>query len=99
MNDAARSFIENWEVESYRKKVASGSNTGVLTGKIACVTGGAQGFGFGIAEELVKAGAMVVIADMNFGGAEAAAAKLLRALFHPCTDRAAGVFRYYPAIL
>ena len=36
---------------------------GRLSGKIAIVTGGAQGFGFGIAQELIKEGAQVVIAN------------------------------------
>lgn len=39
--------------------------TGRLTGKIAIVTGAAQGFGKGIAEELYKEGASIVVADMN----------------------------------
>ena len=73
LSDAAREFIENWEVESYRKKVASGSGGGRLNGKIAVVTGGAQGFGFGIAEELASEGATVAIADLNMEGAQAAA--------------------------
>ena len=47
-----------------------------LKGKVAIVTGGAQGFGYGIAEVLAAAGADVVIADMNVEGANAAAAKL-----------------------
>ncbi len=38
---------------------------GRLAGKITIVTGAAQGFGKGIAEELHKEGATVVIADMN----------------------------------
>ncbi len=75
LDDAHRSFIENWEVESYRSKVAAG-NAKKLTGKVAVVTGGAQGFGYGIAEVLAAAGADVVIADMNVEGANAAAAKL-----------------------
>lgn len=36
---------------------------GRLSGKIAVVTGGAQGFGFGIAEALIREGAQVVIAN------------------------------------
>jgi 3-oxoacyl-[acyl-carrier protein] reductase len=43
-----------------------------LTGKTALVTGGASGFGAGIAAKFVAEGARVMIADLN---AEAAAAK------------------------
>jgi NAD(P)-dependent dehydrogenase (short-subunit alcohol dehydrogenase family)/rhamnose utilization protein RhaD (predicted bifunctional aldolase and dehydrogenase) len=75
LSDAQREFIENWEVESYRAKVAAGANSN-LTGLVAVVTGGAQGFGLGIAEELAKAGADVVVADMNADGAVAAAKTL-----------------------
>lgn len=75
LSNERRLFIENWEAESYRKKVAAGGSS-KLTGKIAVVTGGAQGFGLGIAEKLAAAGATVVIADMNFEGACKAAAGL-----------------------
>ena len=54
----------------------NGNSAAVLAGKVAIVTGGAQGFGYGIAEVLAAAGADVVIADMNVDGANAAAAKL-----------------------
>ena len=75
LSDAQREFIENWEVESYRAKVASGGNS-ALTGMVAVVTGGAQGFGYGIAESLVALGADIVVADMNAEGAAKAAATL-----------------------
>ena len=41
------------------------AGTGRMAGKICIVTGAAQGFGRGIAEELYKEGAIIVIADMN----------------------------------
>ena len=47
-----------------------------LSGKISLVTGGAQGFGEGIARELAAAGAHVVIADLNLPLAEGVAASL-----------------------
>ncbi|OGV55256.1 MAG: hypothetical protein A2017_09520 [Lentisphaerae bacterium GWF2_44_16] len=72
LSEENRKFIENWEVESYRKKVA-GASGGRLNGKIALITGGAQGFGYGIAEELAKEGATIAIADVNYSGAEKAA--------------------------
>ena len=45
-----------------------------LAGRIAVVTGGAQGFGKGIADALYAEGAYVAVADMNLEGAKAAAA-------------------------
>ncbi len=45
-------------------------------GRISMVTGGAQGFGEGIARELAVSGATLVIADMNLALAETVAASL-----------------------
>ena len=58
-------FIDNWEVENYRRKLASAASKGRVEGKTIVVTGAAQGFGEGIARELVKEGANIVVADLN----------------------------------
>ena len=58
-------FIDNWEVENYRRKVASTASKGRVEGKTIIVTGAAQGFGEGIARELIKQGANIVVADLN----------------------------------
>ena len=49
---------------------------GRLGGRLALVTGGAQGFGLGIAKELYREGASVVLADLNMEQARSAAAAL-----------------------
>jgi len=50
-----------------------------LEGRVAIVTGSAQGIGRAIATKLSEEGASVVIADINEAGAQAAAAALPRA--------------------
>lgn len=76
MPDYLIDFIVNWEVESYRSKVSLASgNAKRLANKVAVVTGGAQGFGKGIAEAMAAEGAYLVIADMNLEGAQATAAQ------------------------
>jgi rhamnose utilization protein RhaD (predicted bifunctional aldolase and dehydrogenase)/NAD(P)-dependent dehydrogenase (short-subunit alcohol dehydrogenase family) len=66
LNPVQISFIDTWEVENYRRKVSKGhSDKSVVENKIAIVTGGAQGFGAGIAKQLFVDGANVVIADIN----------------------------------
>ncbi|NLL83563.1 MAG: SDR family NAD(P)-dependent oxidoreductase [Lentisphaerae bacterium] len=52
------------------------NHTGRAAGKIAMVTGAAQGFGLEIATDLAAQGAWVVLADINVAGVEAAAAQL-----------------------
>ena len=60
------SFIDQWEVENYRRKVSRSAQAGnKFCNKIAIVTGGAQGFGAGIAEALFKLKMNVVVADLN----------------------------------
>ncbi|OQB13263.1 MAG: Sorbitol-6-phosphate 2-dehydrogenase [Firmicutes bacterium ADurb.Bin193] len=55
-------YVEGTGLFEYENELLSGR----LSGKIAIVTGSAQGFGHGIAEEMLKNGAYVVIADLNF---------------------------------
>ena len=66
------------EAKEYAKKNAfvRPATSGRLGGKIAIVTGGAQGFGLGIAEELYREGASVVLADINEELAKASAKTL-----------------------
>jgi len=65
MEPAWVNFIDTWEVENYRRKVAAGAAAGRVEGKTFIVTGAAQGFGEGIARELMKEGANIVVADLN----------------------------------
>ena len=58
-------FIDHWEVENYRRSIAAGALTGRAQNKTIVVTGAAQGFGQGIADELLKEGANIVVADLN----------------------------------
>ena len=76
MPDFLIDFIVNWEVESYRSKVSLASGSAKrMANKVTVVTGGAQGFGKGIAEAMAAEGAYLVIADMNLEGAKATAAQ------------------------
>jgi len=77
MTDSQRLFIENWELEVHRRQVAAASAAaGRLQGKVAVVTGAAQGFGLEIAQSLAAEGAHVALTDINQEGAARAAADL-----------------------
>jgi sorbitol-6-phosphate 2-dehydrogenase len=52
------------------------SQPGRAAGKVAVVTGAAQGFGYEIATDLAKQGAWVALADINADGVRAAADKV-----------------------
>ena len=68
--------MSKWQAMA-RENIAKRPQTaGRLAGKIAIVTGAAQGFGKGIAEEMHREGATVVIADMSLPGAQAVAEEL-----------------------
>lgn len=71
------SFIDQWEVENYRRKVSQADGkVSKLNNKVAVVTGGAQGFGAGIAESLFELKLNVVIADLNEETGNSFAARL-----------------------
>ncbi len=63
-------------VGSFVAPPVADSPSGRAAGKVAMVTGAAQGFGLEIAHHLAAEGATVVLADLNEAGAQAAAAKL-----------------------
>ncbi|MCJ7710342.1 MAG: SDR family NAD(P)-dependent oxidoreductase, partial [Chloroflexi bacterium] len=64
--DGERRFIEAWEAETYRREVAAGPDAGGrFAGRVALVTGAAQGFGLAIAADLVAEGGHVILADVN----------------------------------
>jgi sorbitol-6-phosphate 2-dehydrogenase len=48
----------------------------VVKNKVSVVTGGAQGFGRALAEDLASSGSIVFIADLNYEGAEQVASEL-----------------------
>lgn len=58
-------FIDNWEVENYRRSVSAGTSQGRAENKTIVITGAAQGFGEGIGRCLLLEGANIVIADLN----------------------------------
>ncbi len=77
LTDEERGFIEHWEVEAYRKNAAAfGRSPGRFAGRVALITGAAQGFGLGIAQGLAREGGTVILADLQAGQAAAEAAAI-----------------------
>jgi NAD(P)-dependent dehydrogenase (short-subunit alcohol dehydrogenase family)/rhamnose utilization protein RhaD (predicted bifunctional aldolase and dehydrogenase) len=77
--------INNWEVERYRKSVSFSSGASKrLNGKISIVTGSAQGFGKGIAEDMAADGSYIGVADLNEAGALEVAQELCAANGEGC---------------
>lgn len=64
MTQAQIDFIDNWEVENYRRSVAAGASKGRAENKTIIVTGAAMGFGEGIARCLLQEGANIVVAGI-----------------------------------
>jgi NAD(P)-dependent dehydrogenase (short-subunit alcohol dehydrogenase family) len=52
------------------------ATTAEFDGKVAWITGGAQGFGAGVARRLASLGAQVVVSDINHESGEAVAAEI-----------------------
>lgn len=80
MPEALVRFISGWEVERFRKRLAEGwgrSPGTRLAERVALVTGGAQGFGGGLAAQLAAEGAHVIVADVNEAQAAERAAEIV----------------------
>jgi len=70
-------FIDKWEVENYRRTVSQKKLAkSVVQNKIVIITGGAQGFGAGIAGSLFELHANITIADLNDETGSSQVAKL-----------------------
>ena len=65
LNKRQVDFIDKWESEAFRKILAAGAGAGDLQDRIAVVTGAGSGLGKSIAIGLVRAGAMVALADID----------------------------------
>ena len=65
LSEGHRVFIERWEVEAYRKAIARVARAGRAAGRIAIVTGAAQGLGLEIARAFVDEGGVAVLADLD----------------------------------
>ena len=68
--------MTKWEEIAKANMGKRPAGQGRLAGKITIVTGAAQGFGKGIAEELYAEGATIIIADMNLPLAESVAKEM-----------------------
>jgi NAD(P)-dependent dehydrogenase (short-subunit alcohol dehydrogenase family)/rhamnose utilization protein RhaD (predicted bifunctional aldolase and dehydrogenase) len=87
---AEADYINSWEVETHRRKVAraEAGEPGPLSGKVAIVTGAGSGLGRGIAMGLAAAGAHVMLADIDMAAAEETAGMVAE---HCNTPRATAV--------
>lgn len=74
LNKREINFINNWEAEAFRQKVAVGANDGIIKDRIAIVTGAGSGIGKSLAIGLARAGAIVAIADIDATAANETAA-------------------------
>ena len=70
LNKRQQRFINEWESEAFRKKLAGGSGEGDMQDHIAIITGAGSGLGRSIAVGLARAGAAVALADVDIKAAE-----------------------------
>jgi rhamnose utilization protein RhaD (predicted bifunctional aldolase and dehydrogenase) len=71
LNRRQQNFINEWEAEAFRARVAGGASEGELKNRIAVVTGAGSGLGRSIAAGLAQAGAVVGLVDIDAKAAEA----------------------------
>ena len=65
LNRGEQDFINQWEAEAFRKKVAGGFSEGDLQERIAVVSGAGSGLGRSVAIGLARAGATVGLLDID----------------------------------
>ena len=65
LNKSEQDFINKWESEAFRKKVATSSSEGELQNRIAVVTGAGSGLGRSIAIGLARVGTTVGLVDID----------------------------------
>jgi len=70
LNKRQQDFINQWEAEAFRTKLASGPDQGQLQDRIAVVTGAGSGLGRSIAIGLSRVGAAVALLDIDTKAAE-----------------------------
>ena len=76
-------LVENLGVFRRADETAA-QKTGRVAGKVAVVTGAAQGFGLEIAQDLIAEGAFVALTDVNIDGAVRHAKDLCRRFGREC---------------
>ena len=65
LSKTEQDFINQWEAEAFRKRLAGGLGKGEFQGRIAVVTGAGSGLGKSIAIGLARAGAVVGLLDID----------------------------------